>query len=59
MNDEQRRQETVEIQMNCRHDPQSVAGMPYVKRCSKCLKFFGNHEADMIDFKRKQEAQNE
>lgn len=59
MNSEQRRQEAIEAQQACAHDPQPVAGMSYVRRCSKCGKFFGKNEADMIDMKRKAEVESD
>jgi hypothetical protein len=55
MNDDQRRQEAIIAQQDCRHDPQPVTGMASIKRCSKCKQYFGRHQFEMIEARRKLE----
>ena len=46
--EEQRREIAMEAQSACDHDPQPVPDADYIKRCPKCGKIFGKHEAEML-----------
>lgn len=56
--DDQIRQETIETQQACAHEPKPVTGFPFIKCCGKCGKILSRNEADVIDMKRKAEVES-